>query len=265
MLFSQAVIGSLGGPTPHADCVFLTLLSRTLHCAVTSHQNKKAEIPVWVRALVHAVKLVFLLGCLHLIYIVFNTKLASSEGTGTLVKSVPLGLRLWRCLSEWHNLSQKDRAAHRVMECSSEHCGGCFAVNSDKETSCWSQKGKAWLPNSTCLEMFPVDFQIPLQSPWGFTEGQKLLVIPQKQSYIHHRVFASSRRPSCSFYQDCISFANNCLASCPPSSEGLFSGLPWLPTQHSFLVTVTHWGTWWLVPKPVVKFSRNFANPVMTW
>lgn len=65
---------------PHADCVFLTLLSRSLRCAVTSHQNKKAKIPGWVKA----VKLVFLLGCLHLIYIVFNTKLASAEGIGTL-------------------------------------------------------------------------------------------------------------------------------------------------------------------------------------
>ena len=70
--------------------------------------------------------------------------------------------------------------------------------------------------------------------------------------------------PFCSFYQNCISLTNNCLASCPSSWDDPFSGLPWLPTQLSPLVTVTQWSTWWLVPKPVVKFSGNFANP-MTW
>ena len=154
MLFFQPVIRSLGGPTPHADCVFLTLLSRSLHCAVTSHHNKKAEIPVWVRALAHAVKLVFVLGCLHLIYIVFNTKLASSEGIGPLVKSVPLGLRLWRHLSEWHNLSQKDRAAHRVMECSSEHCSGCFAVTAIRKHPAGHRKARHDYQTAPVLKCF---------------------------------------------------------------------------------------------------------------
>lgn len=154
MLFSQPVIRSSGGPTPHADCIFLTLLSRPLHGAVFSHQNKKAEIPVWVRALAHAVKLVFLLGCLHLIYIVFNTKLASSEGIGTLVKSMPLGLRLLRHLSEWRNLSQMDCAAHKVMECSSEHCSGCFAVTAIRKRPASHRKARYDYQTAPVLKCF---------------------------------------------------------------------------------------------------------------
>lgn len=77
--------------------VFFTLLSRFLCCAVASHQNKKA---VWVRALTHEIKFVFLLGCLHLVYIVFNTRQASLASIGTFIRSGPLGLSLLRHLSD---------------------------------------------------------------------------------------------------------------------------------------------------------------------
>lgn len=172
---------------PHTTCwlYILNIAEWALHGAVTSHQNKKAEIPVWVRALARAVKLVFLLGCLHLIYIVFNTKLASSEGIGTLVKSMPLGLRLLRHLSEWRNLSQMDCAAHRVMECSSEHCSGCFAVTVRKRPAS-HRKARYDYQTAPVLKCFQWTFKSKVHG--GFLQkDREAFVIAQKQSYIHDR------------------------------------------------------------------------------
>lgn len=52
------------------------------------------------------------------------------------------------------------------------------------------QKGKMLPPSSTCVKMFPGDFQSSLQISWDSTEGKKHGVIPQKQASVYHRAFA---------------------------------------------------------------------------